>query len=123
MASEKQTTVNLTEKAQAVKEDLAPVFGLKNILSAGLILLDKLSAQQQKSTIAEANDEKTKQADKKTLKEVIAAIKEMVEVERQQPGTVFRVLSYDEEKIIDEFRQLAEPEKKGKTKKLKTKGA
>jgi len=55
MVNEKHTTVNLTEKAQVIKEDLAPIFGLKNILSAGLILFGKLTDTEQKSTINEAN--------------------------------------------------------------------
>ena len=55
MPSMKQTTVVLTEKAQAIKEDLAPLFGLKNILSAGLALFGKLTSDEQKKTIAEAN--------------------------------------------------------------------
>ena len=50
-----QTTVVLTKKAQGVKDDLAPVFGLKNILSAGLILFDELSCSDQKIIILEAN--------------------------------------------------------------------
>ena len=32
MSNVKQTTVILTDKAQIIKEDLAPVLGLKNIL-------------------------------------------------------------------------------------------
>jgi len=49
------TTVRLSEKAQQIKEELAPVFGLKNILSAGLVLFNKLNAERQKDIIKEAN--------------------------------------------------------------------
>jgi len=49
------TTVRLTEKAQAIKDDLATIFGLKNILSAGLILFSRLSAEEKQSIIADAN--------------------------------------------------------------------
>jgi len=52
MGNREQTTVNLTEIAQAIKEDLAPIFGLKNILSAGLLLFSRLSDSNQKKTIA-----------------------------------------------------------------------
>ena len=51
----KHTTVILTKVAQEIKENLAPIFGLKNILSAGLVLLDRLPADQQKKVIAKAN--------------------------------------------------------------------
>ena len=43
MSKKKTTTVVLTDVAQPIKEDLAPVFGLKNLLSAGLLLVDMLS--------------------------------------------------------------------------------
>lgn len=49
------TTVRLSEKAQEIKEELTPVFGLKNILSAGLVLFNKLNAEQQKKIIIAAN--------------------------------------------------------------------
>lgn len=55
MASKEQTTVNLTKKAQVIKEDLAPVFGLKNILSAGLLVFGKLTTTEQKVVIKQAN--------------------------------------------------------------------
>ena len=49
------TTVRLTERAQKIKDDLAPIFGLKNILSGALVLFGKLSDTEQKATIADAN--------------------------------------------------------------------
>ena len=55
MPSKLQTTVVLTEKAQEIKYDLAPIYGLKNILSAGLILFGQLTDSRQKAAIAEAN--------------------------------------------------------------------
>ena len=61
MPSKNTTTVVLTEKAQEIKEDLAPIFGLKNILSAGLMLLLKLSAEQKQSIISEANGDRYKE--------------------------------------------------------------
>ena len=69
MSIVKQTTVNLTQKAQAIKEELAPIFGLKNILSGGLLLFSKLTAEQQKSIIAEANGEKSQKKPQKSKDE------------------------------------------------------
>jgi len=48
------TTVHLTEIAQKIKDKLAPIYGLKNILSASLILFSKLSDSDQKKAIYEA---------------------------------------------------------------------
>ncbi len=55
MPSTNTTTVVLTPAAQAVKEDLAPIFGLKPILSAGLVLFGRLTAEEQKRAIADAS--------------------------------------------------------------------
>jgi len=52
----KHTTVVLSSKAQEIKYDLAPVYGLKNILSAGLILFGNLSDSDQKKYIKIANN-------------------------------------------------------------------
>jgi len=71
MGKKEQTTVNLNEKAQKIKEDLAPIYGLKNILSAGLILFGRLSADQQRRAIAEANGAEPKPATDEDLDEEI----------------------------------------------------
>ena len=115
-----KTTVDLTEIAQSIKKGLMPIFGLKNVLSAGLLLFSKLSAEQQKHAIAEANglQVESEPTEKKTLQGALDMIKEMVEVEKQQPGTIFRVLTTEEQSVINEFRKLIEPKLKPK-KKLK----
>jgi hypothetical protein len=54
MPSKGTTTVVLDGTPRRIKEDLAPLFGLKNILSAGLVLLEKLSPIDRQKIIAEA---------------------------------------------------------------------
>jgi len=54
MPSKERTTVVLTEKAQGLKDKYAPVFSLKNILSAGLVLFSELSERQQIQAILSA---------------------------------------------------------------------
>lgn len=49
------TTVRLTEKARKIKDELGTVFGLKNILSAGLVVFSQMSEKDQKLAIQEAN--------------------------------------------------------------------
>jgi len=109
MPSRNPTTVVLTKKAQDIKDDLAPVFGLKNILSAGLILFGELSSDQQKKIIAGANITKTERKPKDFLRDTLRMIKEMIEVEKQQPGTIFRVLDLEEQKILNEFKKVISP--------------
>lgn len=75
MARKKHTTVILTEKAQFIKDDLAPIFGLKNIISAGLILFGKLTDANQKEIINEANDNvKSPQKPEPTISESFARL-------------------------------------------------
>lgn len=62
MEKQRQTTVILAEFAQSIKDRLAPVFGLKNILSAGLVLFDEQSDNEQKRIIREVNSSPEKEA-------------------------------------------------------------
>ena len=55
MKKENPTTVRLNETAQKIKERQSSFFGLKNILSAGLLLFDRLSDSEQKKAIADVN--------------------------------------------------------------------
>lgn len=66
MGSRKQTAVNLTDSVQKIKDELFPIYGLKNILSAGLLLFSRLSAGDQKKVVAEVNQmsQADRQADK-----------------------------------------------------------
>lgn len=84
MPSKNTTTVVLTEKAQLIKEDLAPVFGLKNILSAGLVLFGKLTTTEQKASIKEANSslevEPLQNPEEEFRKRVLEILKEAQEI-------------------------------------------
>lgn len=55
MPSKNTTTVVLTDSAQVVKDDLAPIFGLKNILSAGLMLFAGLTDQEMIDAVGAVN--------------------------------------------------------------------
>lgn len=50
MDNQKHTTVNLTDYAQPIKDRLK-VYGLKNIISAGLVLLDMLEPKDREEFI------------------------------------------------------------------------
>ena len=125
MATSPQTTVHLTEAAQKVKDALAPIYGLKNILSAGLTIFGKLSDSDQKKTIAEANGmartpvvEKTIQGAPQTLREffrqIVQKTKEQQQVE--MPVMIIKVTPSDK-KLWDELDQLVGPEPKKQKKK------
>ena len=91
MKNKKQTTVNLTKEAQIIKEDLAPVYGLKNILSAGLILFNKLSHADQKSLIREVsvNEDKAKDTNEVAVRSgrnVVIRTKALLSKKKQSQG-------------------------------------
>lgn len=49
------------------------------------------------------------QPSRNLMRIAIAQMKEMVEVEQQQPGTVYRVLSAEDQKVLNDFRRLVGP--------------
>ena len=63
------TSIVLNEFCQETKDELAPVYGLKNIISAGLLLFSRLSDTEQKKAIAELH--KMAQA-KKEVDEIVS---------------------------------------------------
>jgi len=117
---------DLTELVQSQAKILASRYGIKGMLSAGVLLLSKLDEVGQVRAVDEANATNTTKETrlgpstlpKKSLQDAIQIIKEMCEVERQQPGTVFRVLAPEEQAVIEEFRKLISPEKKAKKTRL-----
>ncbi|MCJ7777637.1 MAG: hypothetical protein MUP16_04920 [Sedimentisphaerales bacterium] len=116
MGSLKQTAVNLNETAQKIKDELAPIYGLKNILSAGLVLFGRLSAEQQRKTITGFNTEEIeKPALKKSLRDAIQAIKKTAK--KDGAGNVIKVLSEEERILLQSIRAALGPdEPKKKTK-------
>ena len=111
MPSKNTTTVVLTEKSQIIKEDLAPIFGLKNILSAGLVLLDKLSAEQKQAIIAEAH--RNNSQPKKCGNDINSCI------ENVKHFVKFKLPSPEEQRLIDSLKQALGPEPKKQIKKRK----
>ena len=81
MGSRKQTAVNLNEFVQQIKDSLTPIYGLKNILSAGLLLFSRLSDSEQKKTVAEVNKmaKSAQEAD-----EIVSAAETDTEKQRQK---------------------------------------
>jgi len=124
MGSKKQTAVNLNETAQKIKDELSPIYGLKNILSAGLLLFSRLSDADQKKIIAElvsahsADDHRAKKQHKKTLQDAIDIIKKTAKMESKRPGQVVELLSKAEQAKLTELLEQLAPEP-GKTRKKK----
>ena len=78
MRTPKQTNVILTEPAQKVKDRFAPIYSLKNILSAGLLLFADLPRGQREEAIARANG-----LDAETI---VTATQEKTQAKKRSPG-------------------------------------
>ncbi len=83
MGSRKQTAVNLTESVQRIKDELSPIYGLKNILSAGLLLFSRLSDSEQKRIVAEVN--RMAQA-RRQAEEIVSGAEADAAKQRRKPG-------------------------------------
>jgi hypothetical protein len=100
------TTVHLTKKADAIRQKEAPIWGLKQVLSAGLILFDKLSAKEQKRAVAEANAVDVDAPNRQPLREAIETIKRSIQAKGREPGTIVTILSRTDQARLDELRRL-----------------
>jgi hypothetical protein len=54
------------------------------------------------------------QSPREQLHNAIEHFKEMLEIERQQPGTIYRVLDIEEQKVLNDFRELMSEHQKEK---------
>lgn len=98
------TSVNLTKKAQEIKDQYADAFGLKNMLSVGLELFNKLTDNEKIKRIAEskANDKTTKISKKKNLRDAIESIKRAAQ---DDPGIKYLFLSEEESAELRNFQK------------------
>jgi len=121
-------TNDLTEFAKPLADLLHKKVGsLKVVLSAGVIALSKLSAEEREQMIGEANGlnsdnlnqkDKEVEAEKKpvTLRQALHNMVERIKTEETIEGNVIKIEQSDE-KTWEELRRIAEPESKPKRKK------
>jgi hypothetical protein len=94
----------LWQSVWSISERLEKIFSLKAILSAGILVFDKLSAEQKQEMIAEANGIiKTEKKTEPTISESIETIKTFVR---------YKIPSANEQREIESLRQALEAEPK-----------
>jgi len=108
MPSKNLTSIVLAQKVQSIKNELAPIFGLKNLVSAGLYLFSKLPSEEQKRTITEIKTPIQK-SKKKALTETIENIK-MLHTDLEKSGITADVLNKIEQDMETLLKSL--PKKK-----------
>jgi len=114
MPSKQHTTIVLNKSVQKIKDELTPIYGLKNIVSAGLLLFSKLSDSEQKKIIAEVGKKpvtvKSGYLVPKNKKEAIRALlRSLKKTAETEPMTVIKILSQEDQKVVNELRELLAP--------------
>jgi hypothetical protein len=104
MPSNKSTSVVFTKEVQAIKDKLAPVFGLKKLLSAGLILFNELSDAEQKDMIARVG----KSEPNTSIEEAIESLKQSLA--DAPPGDITRILSPEHSALLREVVSILKPD-------------
>ncbi len=117
----KPTTVNLTDRAQPLKEELAPIFGLRNVLSGGLLLFSRLSAAEQRRIIAEVNDIELADPSEEAAESVRYTIKRMQALDDRDLAVAFQFLSKAENRAVKQMLDALNPEKQTASRKRKRK--
>ncbi len=105
------TTVVLNKTVQKIKDELAPIYGLKNILSAGLTLFGGLSADEQKRVIAETNSPPQEATAEKIQGQVSRAM-HIIKTMSPDGSLHIEFLSDEDQKAIGEFVKLYDPKSK-----------
>lgn len=106
--SKKHTTVVLSPQVEKIKQELMSVYGLKNVISAGLSLFSKLDANEQKRLIFQINHSEPMDK-KKILTDAIENIK-ILNTSLERPGTVIEILNTDEQELINQLKSLLAPD-------------
>jgi hypothetical protein len=103
----------LSNSVRKIKEELAPVYGLKNLLSAGIVLFSNLSDSEQKKLIGKINKMEQhnknstpakKEADIKNALQVIGKA-----VSGSGPAVTHKILSKEESNLLDQLRKELGP--------------
>lgn len=116
----RRSTVEFTEVVEPLLAALLiGGFDIKSIVNGGIVAFFRLSGDEQKAAIAEANGAKPNASPKKSLQEALNKIKQVVEIEKDQPGTIVQIMSQEECASFDEFRRLVGPKSKKQKKKTK----
>ncbi len=120
MPRKNPTSVVLNKTVQKIKDELSPVYGLKNILSAGLTLFGRLSADDQKKIIAEVNSLSSDSgntcqpgAAEKTHGQISKAVHVIREMSPDGSLSV-KFLSDEDRQAVEELAELIHPKAKAK---------
>lgn len=107
MPKQKCTAVNLTNKAMAIKNRLAPALQLKGILSVGLELFDALPADEKIRRVAEAMAED--EMEKADPKIALDQFKSILDTALTSGGQIYKMLSGPEQELLNELREKLGP--------------
>ena len=106
MPSEERTSVVLTAEAQAIKQELSPVYGLKGLLSSALVLFNGLTPKEQKDLVAKVKKSKSQvEYDREVIKGFLQ------EIIATNPNQTDQRLAED---LLRKLAGSVEPKKRGR---------
>ena len=111
MPRKKSTTIVLNESVQKIKDELSNIYGLKNTLSAGLLLFSELSDAKQKEAIKRLKS--LDKIDKKHTEKTPAVSDALIQLKQsisENPGEIIKILSPEEQKILQSFLDTVKPD-------------
>ncbi|MGD0077052.1 MAG: hypothetical protein ABSB91_00340 [Sedimentisphaerales bacterium] len=113
-----KTSIHITGPAIEAYQRLIRRYSAKLAVSAAIYAFEKIGADEQLKYIDLVSGEQipaeASPGSRQQLRNAMIQLKEMVEIERQQPGTIYHVLNPEEQKVLDDFRKimtLKEPQK------------
>lgn len=125
MTRKKSTTIVLSETVQAIKDEHADLYGLKELISAGLVLFDKLPETEQIKLIKKIiKDEKEllakKREDKikpdKMVEIFRKSAQKLITMKSKDFTTIIARLTPDEQLLISQIRDKLGPNSQNKEK-------
>jgi len=103
----RRSTVEFTDVIEPLLAELEiSGFDIRAVVNAGILLFSKLSGDQQKQAIAEANGANPDVEPEKSMQEALAKIKQIIEIEKECPGTISQIMSKEDCARFDQFRRL-----------------
>jgi len=122
MSTKKPTSILFPASVEEIKQRLSSVFGLQAIVSAGLVLFDKLPDEKKVELIktVKADIKNKKESDKikpdKAIETFRKSARKLFAMKSKDFTTIIATLPEDEQKLLSEIRDKLGPDGSNKAK-------
>ena len=101
-----RTSIEIAHEIRAVYDRLTRRYGIRNAISAGLLLLDRLTPAEREKVIDETKRLASLPVRQTGLREALAVVKRAAAAEL--PGATVKILSSEDAALLDSVRQMLE---------------